>query len=710
MAGYRFQNLTINDQKYFLSDDAKDVQTATAACSQLLASLATFDNNAEFQQLVESLPRYLNSVLLPLSVWISVTWSDTNHVYSWKSEVLPDRSWISGEPNLNCWWQHGGICCPAMDWSGKYNGLKLRDCRDGYRFLCRSDLVNECASQPGVCSHTCIDKTVGFECACSPGYFLASDNSTCRDVDECALNICSRNCSSAVGNLACSCTNTIGSFACGCNAGFTFSVDGFGCEDVDECSSPANTCQHDCSNTNGSFHCTCHRGYVLDTHGVCQDVNECESHNGHCQQTCSNLGGSYKCSCIPGFVLSNDNTSCGDINECVTNTHQCEHVCANNRGGYNCSCKSGYVLQRDNHSCVDIDECSAHPKPCMHSCDNINGSYMCSCKEGFELLPDNTSCSDVDECRVYSDACQHIWVTAADELTCTFNPEHTIYVDTRPCTDLHTCATTLPVCSTPCENTVGGYKCACPHGFESNGSICIDIDECADSVKPCSHECLNSFGSYSCNCPPGLRISQTKASECVDIDECLEHKDACEQDCVNTEGSYQCACFHGYQINSTDTTSCQDVDECSQSNSSCMHICFNSPGSFSCLCYTGFELGPDNASCEEAHAVYQCPCWCVRSKYSHKHSFAALNEDTHHVQHYLSVNYRSLSTTERRKTSAGDHRISSYVAGAMAFGIVAIPFGVIIVADIFRLVYGAVQNFLLAIATLTRPQSLLIQA
>ncbi|CAL1537092.1 unnamed protein product [Lymnaea stagnalis] len=98
--------------------------------------------------------------------------------------------------------------------------------------------INECHSRRPVCSQHCVDKKVGYECQCHPGYSFMEDthdnvsetnnrnkiqktslNRKCIDVDECKnMYPCSHYC-----------TNTIGSFKCSCADGYSMLGDGRSC-------------------------------------------------------------------------------------------------------------------------------------------------------------------------------------------------------------------------------------------------------------------------------------------------------------------------------------------------------------------------------------------------------------------------------------------------------------------------------------------------
>ena len=59
---------------------------------------------------------------------------------------------------------------------------------------------------------------------------------------------------------------------------------------------------------------------------------------------------------------------------------------------------------------------------------------------------------------------------------------------------------------------------SCPEGFtlqeEENGEgpLCLDNDECLAGGTRCSHECINSVGGYFCECPHGYEITKDGVS------------------------------------------------------------------------------------------------------------------------------------------------------------------------------------------------------
>jgi len=71
------------------------------------------------------------------------------------------------------------------------------------------------------CEQICIDRPIGYECKCHPGY--KSMGHSCHDVNECASTEIIKPCNQI-------CYNTIGSFKCDCTAGYTLLPDGRSCK------------------------------------------------------------------------------------------------------------------------------------------------------------------------------------------------------------------------------------------------------------------------------------------------------------------------------------------------------------------------------------------------------------------------------------------------------------------------------------------------
>ncbi|KAF4073669.1 hypothetical protein AMELA_G00246080 [Ameiurus melas] len=207
------------------------------------------------------------------------------------------------------------------------NDVTADEC--GFGFLridtsCIDD--NECENRE-LCglNATCNNTQGSYYCQCVTGFwinkdkvnFTADEGVECRDINECLElnNICGPNAQ---------CRNSIGSYNCTCLPGFVASngqerfnaSQNVTCKDIDECFNPS-ICgpNADCINTNGSYYCTCHSGFVVrngqerfnaSQNVRCKDIDECFNPS-ICgpNAECSNTDGSYYCTCHSGFVSSN---------------------------------------------------------------------------------------------------------------------------------------------------------------------------------------------------------------------------------------------------------------------------------------------------------------------------------------------------------------------------------------------------------------------
>ena len=159
----------------------------------------------------------------------------------------------------------------------------------------------------GGCSQQCNNVEGSYFCSCDDGYELQTDGFNCLgesfwmsrhfpafwlaklilDINECIL-----------GTHTCSdyCNNEVGSFSCSCKRGFELDIDQSTCKDQDECALNLHDCEYpaECVNTVGDFECDCPVGYN-NVANKCFDINQCLSDS----DTCLNGG---KCINVDGLL------------------------------------------------------------------------------------------------------------------------------------------------------------------------------------------------------------------------------------------------------------------------------------------------------------------------------------------------------------------------------------------------------------------------
>lgn len=190
----------------------------------------------------------------------------------------------------------------------------------------------------------------------------------------------------------------------------------------------------------------------------------------------------------------------------------CDHGrCVNMEGSFRCVCDPGYRLGPDGKHCIDIDECIHNP--CQHgACYNSPGSFRCECPPGFSLGPDGRSCLDTRR-----DLCYQTYKNGQ-----CFNPSLTAVTKSTCC--CCTVVTGQPMgWGTNCQACpmpgTTDFDLLCPHGpgstFDGN-----DINECSLNPNICQNgACENIIGGYRCICNPGFESDDTM-KVCTDINEC----------------------------------------------------------------------------------------------------------------------------------------------------------------------------------------------
>uniref|UniRef100_A0A2C9JTF6 EGF-like domain-containing protein n=1 Tax=Biomphalaria glabrata TaxID=6526 RepID=A0A2C9JTF6_BIOGL len=214
-------------------------------------------------------------------------------------------------------------------------------CTEGFEGPTCALNVNQCSTLN--CSQyknqVCNERDGPDFCDCKPGF--TNTTGQCEDINECVLNKCSQNC-----------TNTEGNYSCSCFDGFEL-VDALGtCRDIDECAMNISKCKGSCQNNEGHYRCSCRVGYKLASDGyTCSDVDECAENSSLCEHNCNNTIGHYDCFCKDGYQLASDGSSCEDVDECTTKTNNCSQNCTNILGSFNCSCYSGFLYSDDTKTC-----------------------------------------------------------------------------------------------------------------------------------------------------------------------------------------------------------------------------------------------------------------------------------------------------------------------------------------------------------------------
>ena len=406
-----------------------------------------------------------------------------------------------------CAGEGGGHACDSNAECANTVGAYTCTCHDGFTgdgFVC--DAVVTCAS--GLCEQLCEDTDHGAECACSDGYTLNADGTSCDDVDECLVNN---------GDCVGTCMNAEGTYACGCTAGYTLASDGRGCTPC-----AAGTYDHDGDDTTA---CTpCAAGTVQPAAGqaACTPCAVGTFDNG--SETCA--------ACAVGSVQPTaGQTSC---TPCAAGTYDDgSETCAACASGWvqpsagQTACTPCGIGTYDNGSetCATCASGSVQPSAGQASCTPCaagtydDGSETCAtCATGWvQATPGQTSCTQC-AAGTYDDgsetcaACASGWVQPnAGQTSCTQCGVGTYDNGSETCA---TCAsgsvqpsagqTSCMQCG-PGTHDDGSETCAqCDPGFAQSSSGTLQCEPCdAGSVQP-------TAGSASCNlCPKGTYDSGT---------------------------------------------------------------------------------------------------------------------------------------------------------------------------------------------------------
>merc|ERR1739838_900919 len=156
---------------------------------------------------------------------------------------------------------------------------------------------------------------------------------------------------------------------------------------------------------------------------------------------------------------------------------------------------------------------------------------MCDCNSGYQYDANNKMCLDTREGLCYAAVHQrNCEVTSTTGL---------------PFTKAECCCNRGKGWGDDCEECphpgTSAFMKLCPHGpgFGPNGE---DVDDCKVLPGLCNHgTCINTLGGFECVCPAGYQLDRDN-SACVDLDECATKQHNCQYLCINTVGSYKCEC------------------------------------------------------------------------------------------------------------------------------------------------------------------------
>ncbi|XP_041357680.1 LOW QUALITY PROTEIN: very low-density lipoprotein receptor-like [Gigantopelta aegis] len=180
------------------------------------------------------------------------------------------------------------------------------------------------------------------------------------------------------------------------------------CSSVSNCSET----QADCEDHPGEQGCICQTnqfkcvldGYCIDNTSRCDGVEDC-------------LNGTDEDGCAPlTQQCGKDSFDCnGDGKSCIADTYLCN-------GKPDCDNLDDELPAM----CTKTNPCDVNNGGCSQKCVNKfrEHTHVCECDKGYRLVNGSTTiCEDVNECEIFGSCSQH------------------------------------------CDNTKGGYKCSCMHGY-----------------------------------------------------------------------------------------------------------------------------------------------------------------------------------------------------------------------------------------------------
>lgn len=470
--------------------------------------------------------------------------------------------------------------------------------------------ANKCSKNNGDCSQLCLSTPKRRVCACSNGYELTADGTTCeRSANYTEPSRCHQ------GEFECRNQRCIderylcdGDNDCGDNSDEDSSQSAV-CEDVrcreDQYRCDGNRCislhwvcdgERDCvdgSDEEPTSKCrnitcsasqhTCHTtgkciplGWTCDSDLDCGEGDTSDEHEGCAYPECDVT--EFRCTnqrCVPlDYVCDGDDDcrdgsdekECGDVchdgygftcdGRCIGKGLVCNGVwdCENGTDELNCN-RSGNanisLCHKDEFQCSD-GQCILKAWHCDFKKDCLDGSDEHNC--GNATCSQNEFlCHNRQECIPASFVCD-------SDNDCTDNSDE-------------------KNCSLP------RIKCLAPNHTCDNNTRCIGITKMCDGTPDC-------------------KDGSDEGGRC---DEGLCFFNDCEDSCQNTPYGRSCYCHNGLQL-AVDGRTCTDKKPCSQWGV-CSQKCFQLKHSHKCTCEKGYELMADMFTCkstsrETPHVIF----------------------------------------------------------------------------------------------------------
>ncbi|CAH0690436.1 unnamed protein product [Spodoptera exigua] len=225
-------------------------------------------------------------------------------------------------------------------------------------------------------------------------------------------------------------------------------------------------------------------------------------HGGTCENTAPDQ---YLCRCAEGF----SGTDCERVdNPCAP--QPCVHgecsLAASPRG-FACACARGWAGALCDQ---DVDDCASAPCRNGATCRDRLDAFVCDCAPGWT---GPTCTEDINECEQ----------RGADGAIA--GAEGAL----GPCVN-----------AAACNNTAGGYSCACLAGWTGR--------DCEANVDDCTGQCLNGatcidlVDDFHCACAAGY-AGRTCA---LDVDDCAPRPCRNGGECVDLLNAYRCICPVGF--------------------------------------------------------------------------------------------------------------------------------------------------------------------